>query len=95
MIKMTTACMGSTWKASEKANAVKGMMPNWQRKPMKIPHGRRMCAQSLCTSTVQPMENMTIASMTVSTVLRTVLRIMLKLLSGTRHDVSEHTAALS
>lgn len=95
MIKMTTACMGSTWKASEKANAVKGMMPNWQRKPMKIPHGRRMCAQSLWTSTVQPMANMTMASITVRTVLRTVLRIILKLLSGTRHDVPEHTVALT
>lgn len=93
MIRMTTACTGSTWKASEKANAVKGMIPNWQRKPMKIPHGRRTCAQSLCTSTVQPMENITMASMTVSTILRTVLRIMLKSLSGTRHDVPEHTVA--
>lgn len=95
MIKMTTACMGSTWKTRAKMNAVKGMMPNWQRKPMKIPHGRRMCAQSLCTSTVQPMANMTMANITVSTTLRTVLRIMLKLLSGTRHDVPEHTVALT
>lgn len=95
MIKMTTAWIGSTWKASERANAAKGMMPNWQRKPMKIPHGRRICAQSLCTSTVQPMENMTMASMTVSTMLRTVLRITLKLLSGTRQDVPEHTVALT
>lgn len=95
MIKMTTAWMGCTLKASERANAVKGMMPNWQRKPMKIPHGRQMCAQSLCMSTVQPMANMTIASMTVSTMLRTVLRIILKLLSGTRHDSPEHTVAMA
>lgn len=95
MIKMTTACTGSTWKTRAKMNAVKGMMPNWQRKPMKIPHGRRMCAQSLRTSTVQPMANMTMANITVSTTLRTVLRIMLKLLSGTRHDVPEHTVALT
>lgn len=95
MIKMTTACIGSTLKASEKANAVKGMIPNWQRKPMKIPHGRRICAQSLCTSTVQPMENMTMANMAVSTELKTVLSNKLKSLSGTRQDVPEHTVALT
>lgn len=95
IIKITTAWVGCTWKASERANAVKGIIPNWHRKPIKMPHGRQMCAQSLCTSTVHPMENMTMASMTVSTVLKTVLRMMLKSFSGTRHDVLEHTVALA
>lgn len=91
---MTTACTGSTLKASDKAKAVKGMMPNWQRKPMTMPQGLLRWPKSLSESTVQPMENMTKASMTVSTVLNTRLRIALKSLSGARQFGPEQIAAV-
>lgn len=90
---MTTACTGSTPKASDKAKAVKGMMPNWQRKPMTMPQGFLMWPNSLLASTVQPMENMTIASMMVSTVLNTRLSIALKSLGGARQFAPEQTVA--
>lgn len=93
IIMMTTACTGSTPKASDKTKAVKGMMPNWQRKPMMIPQGFLMWPHSLSASTVHPMENMTKASITVSTVLNTTLSISLKLLGGTRQFVPEQTVA--
>lgn len=90
MMMMTTACTGSTPKASDKAKAVKGMMPNWQRKPMTMPQGRLMWPHSFSASTVQPMENMTMASITVSTTLNAKLSMSLKLLGGTRQFVPEH-----
>lgn len=88
---MTTACTGSTPKASDRAKAVKGMIPNWHRKPMRMPQGFLMWPHSFLTSTVQPMENMTIASITVSTVLSTRPSVSLKLLGGTRQFGPEHT----
>lgn len=91
IMMMTIACTGSTWKANDKAKAVKGMMPNWQRKPMKMPHGLLRWPNSFLASTVQPMANMTIASITVSTVLNTRLKIALKLLGGARQFVPEQT----
>ncbi|KAJ8388562.1 hypothetical protein AAFF_G00132760 [Aldrovandia affinis] len=94
MMRMATACTGSTSKASASAKAQNGMMPNWHRKPTKMPQGRRTCPHSLGASTVQPMENMTMASMTVSTALSTMLRISLKLLGGTRQEAPEHSVAL-
>lgn len=93
IMMMTTACTGMTWKAKAKANAVKGMMPNWQRKPMKMPQGLLMCPHSLAASTVQPMENMTIASIMVRVVLIARLRIWLKLSGGTRQFGPEQTVA--
>lgn len=84
---MTTAWIGSTLKINESAKAVKGMMPNWHRKPMKMPQGLRMCNQSFLASTVQPIENMTKASMMVSVVLITTLRMSLNGSWGTRQDV--------
>lgn len=93
IIMITTACTGMTWKANAKANAVKGMMPNWQRNPMMMPQGFLMWPHSFVESTVQPMENMTIASMMVSVVLIATPRISLKLLGGTRQSGPEHTVA--
>lgn len=93
IMMMTTACTGMTWKAKAKANAVKGMMPNWQRKPMKMPQGLLMWPHSLAASTVQPMENMTIASIMVRVVLIARLRIWLKLSGGTRQFGPEQTVA--
>lgn len=93
MMMMTTACTGCTWKASDKAKAEKGMMPNWQRKPMTMPQGLLRWPHSFVISTVQPMANMTRASMTVSTVLNTRPSISLKLLGGTRQSVPEQTVA--
>ncbi len=93
MMMMTTACTGSTPKASDKAKAVKGMMPNWQRKPMTMPQGLLMWPHSFWASTVQPMENMTMASIMVSTMLNTTLSIALKLLAGTRQFSPEQTVA--
>lgn len=90
---MTTAWTGSTPKASDKAKAVKGMMPNWQRKPMTMPHGLLMWPHSFLVSTVQPMENMTMASITVSTVLSTRLSTALESLGGTRQFGPEQTVA--
>lgn len=91
MMMMTIACTGSTWKTSAKAKAVKGMMPNWQRKPIMMPQGLLMCPHSFMASTVQPMANITRASMTVSTVLITWLSVALKLLGGTRQFAPEQT----
>lgn len=51
---------------------------------MKMPHGLLMWPHSFKASTVQPMENMIIASMMVSTVLSTKPRTALKSLSGTK-----------
>lgn len=93
IMMMTIACTGSTRKASAKAKAVKGMMPNWQRKPMKMPQGLLMWPHSFLASTVHPMANMTIASIVVSTVLSTRLSVALKLLAGTRQFVPEQTVA--
>lgn len=93
IMMMTTACTGMTWKAKAKANAVKGMMPNWQRKPMKMPQGLLTCPHSLAASTVQPMENMTMASMMVRVVLMARLRTWLKLSGGTRQSGPEQTVA--
>lgn len=93
MIMMTTACTGSTPKASDKAKAVNGMMPNWQRKPMMMPQGFLMWPHSFSVSTVQPMENITKASITVSTVLNTRPSISLKLLGGMRQFLPEQTVA--
>lgn len=93
IIMMTTACTGMTWKANAKANAAKGMMPNWQRNPMKMPQGLLMWPHSFMASTVQPMENMTIASIMVSVVLIARLRMWLKLSGGTRQSGPEHTVA--
>lgn len=95
MMIMTTAWMGSTLNARASAKAVKGMMPNWHKNPMKMPQGLRMCPHSCLTSTVQPIANMTMASMTVSTVLITNPRISLKLLGGTRQDMPEQMVALT
>lgn len=93
IMMMTTACTGRTWKANAKANAVNGMMPNWHRNPMKMPQGLRMWPHSFVASTVQPMENMTMASMMVSVVLIARLRIWLKLSGGTRQFGPEQTVA--
>lgn len=93
MMMMTTACTAWTPKASDKAKAVKGIMPNWQRKPMIMPHGFLMWPHSFAASTLQPMANMTIASMMVSTVLITTPRMALKLLGGTRQSVPEQAVA--
>lgn len=93
MMMMTTACTAWTPKASDKAKAVKGIMPNWQRKPMIMPHGFLMWPHSFAVSTMQPMENMTIASMMVRTVLITTPRMALKLLGGTRQSVPEQAVA--
>lgn len=93
MMMMTTACTGCTWKAMAKAKAEKGMMPNWQRKPMKMPQGLLRWLHSFSASTVQPMANMTRASMTVSTVLNTRPSTALKLLGGMRQSVPEQTVA--
>lgn len=62
---------------------------------MKIPQGLLMWPHSFLASTVQPMENITMASMTVSTVLSTVPRTALKLLGGTRQSVPEQMVAWS
>lgn len=93
IIMMTIACTGITWKANDRANAVKGMMPNWQRNPMMMPQGLLTWPHSFSASTVQPMENMTMASMMVSVVLIARLRIWLKLSGGTRQFAPEHTVA--
>ena len=90
---MTIACTGRTLKASDKAKAVKGMMPNWQRKPIAMPQGRLMWPHNLLESTVQPMENMTIPSITVSTMLNTRPSTSLKLLGGIRQLLPEQTVA--
>lgn len=90
---MTTACTGSTPKASDKAKAVKGMMPNWQRKPMMMPQGFLIWPHSFSASTVQPIENMTMASITVSTVLNTRPSIALKSPGGTRQFEPEQIVA--
>ncbi|MED6275878.1 hypothetical protein CHARACLAT_031134, partial [Characodon lateralis] len=93
IMMMTMACTGSTPKAKDSAKAVKGMMPNWQRKPMTMPQGFLMWLHSFSASTVQPMANMTKASITVSTVLNTRLRTALKLLGGMRQFAPEQTVA--
>lgn len=93
IIMMTTAWTGMTWKAKDKANAVKGMMPNWQRNPTKMPQGFLMWPHSFMISTVQPMANMTIANIMVSVVLIATPRISLKLFGGTRQLLPEHTVA--
>ena len=93
-IMMTAmACTGSTPKASDRAKAVKGMMPNWQMNPMMMPQGLLMWPHSLLASTVQPMANMTRASITVTDMLITKLRVELKLLGGTMQFAPEQTAA--
>jgi len=92
---ITIAWTGSTLKISESAKAVKGMIPNWHRKPIKMPHGLRMCTQSFLASTVQPIENMTKASRMVSVVLITTLRMSLNGSRGTRQDVPEQMVAFS
>lgn len=53
---------------------------------MHMPHGRFICPRNFFISTLQPMENITIASRMVKTVLRTTLRMALKLLTGTTQD---------
>lgn len=93
MMMMTMACTGSTLKASDKAKAVKGMMPNWQRKPMMMPQGFLMWPHNFRASTVQPMENMTMASITVSTVLNTTPSVALKSLVGARQFAPEQIVA--
>lgn len=95
MMMMTIAWIGSTLKIDESAKAVKGMMPNWHRKPMKMPQGLRMCTQSFLASTVQPIENMTKASMTVSVVLIATLRMSLNGSRGTRQDVPVQMVAFT
>lgn len=54
---------------------------------MTMPQGLRMCIQSFFASTVQPIENMTMASMMVSVVLITKPRISLNVSRGTRQDL--------
>lgn len=94
-ITMTAiACSGITPKARDRIKPVKGMMPNWQRKPMKMPQGRLRWLNSFLESTVQPMENMTIASITVSPMLNTTFSISFRLLGGTRQLAPEQTVAL-
>ena len=95
MMRTTTAWMGMISKATERMNPVRGMIPNWQRKPMQMPHGRFMCPRNFLSSTLHPMENITRANRTVRTTLRTALRTALKLLSGTRQDVPLQTVALA
>ncbi len=95
MMMMTIAWTGSTLKINESAKAVKGMMPNWHKKPMKMPQGLRMCIQSCLASTLQPIENMTKASMTVSVVLITTLRMSLNGSRGTRQDVPMQMVAFT
>lgn len=51
-----------------------------------MPHGRFMCPRNLLISTLHPIENITMARRMVSTVLITVLRMALKLLSVTRQE---------
>ncbi len=60
---------------------------------MMMPQGVLMWPHSFMRSTVQPMENMTIATITVSTALNTTLRTALKLLAGTRQFVPEQVVA--
>lgn len=87
MISTTTAWIGSTLKASDSKKAVRGIIPNWQRKPTKIPQGLFMWFQNFLISTLQPMENITKASMIVRTVLKVTLKERLKSSSGNTQDV--------
>lgn len=95
MMSTTTAWIGMMPKANDSTNPVRGMIPNWQRKPMKMPHGRLMCPRNFLISTLHPMENMTKANRMVSTMLKTVLRMALKLLSGATHESPSQTVALA
>lgn len=79
-------------KAADKAKAVKGMMPNWQRKPIAMPQGLFRCPQSFWTSTAHPMVNIIKASMKVSTMLNARLSFALKSL-GTRQLAPEQIVA--
>ena len=91
----TTAWTGRMSKATDRMNPVRGMIPNWQRKPIHMPHGRFTCPRNFLISTLHPMENITRARREVSTVLRTVLRMALKLLSGATQDEPLQTVALA
>ncbi|KAG7236589.1 hypothetical protein INR49_000761 [Caranx melampygus] len=70
------------------------VLHNWEFwKPVSSAMVRHLKQTSLWESTVQPMENMTIASIMVSTVLNTKLSIALKSLAGTRQLEPEQTVA--
>lgn len=60
-----------------------------------MPHGRFMCSRNFLTSTLHPMENITIASKMVKTVLRITLKMLLKLLAGTTQDAPSQTVAVA
>lgn len=95
MIITTTAWIGSTLKARDSKKAVRGIIPNWQRKPTKIPQGLFMWPQNFWSSTLQPMENITKASRIVRTVLKTTLKVSLKVFSDSTQDVPSQIVAFA
>ena len=95
MISTTTAWTGSTSKTRDSKKAVRGIIPNWQRKPTRIPQGLFMWYQNFLSSTLQPMENITKATMIVRTILKTKLKVALKLLSGNTQDVPSQIVAFA
>lgn len=95
MIITTTAWIGRTLKAKESKKAVRGIIPNWQRKPTNIPQGLFKCPKKFLSSTLQPMENITKASMIVRTVLKTTLKVWLKVSSGNTQDVPSQIVAFA
>lgn len=62
---------------------------------MHMPHGRFMCPRNFSISTLHPMENITIANKMVKTVLRTTLKMSLKLLAVTTQDAPSQMVALA
>lgn len=95
MISTTTAWIGRMLKAKDSKKAVRGIIPNWQRKPTTIPQGLFMWPKKFLSSTLQPMENITRASIIVRTVLKTTLKVWLKLSSGNTQDVPSQTVAFA
>lgn len=88
-----TACIGSTSNASASTKPVRGIIPNWQRKPTRMPQGLLMCPKNFGSSTLQPMENITSASMIVRTVLKIRLRVLLESSAGSTQEVPWQTVA--
>lgn len=60
-----------------------------------MPHGRFKCPRNFLISTLHPMENITKAKRMVKTVLRTTLRMLLKLLSASTQDDPLQMVALA
>lgn len=95
MIITTTAWIGRMLKAKESKKAVRGIIPNWQRKPTNIPQGLLKWPKKFLISTLQPMENITIASRIVRIVLKTTLKVWLKFSSGNTQDVPSQIVAFA